>query len=139
MCVLGAVADREAARLGRLLDVPTLSSVRALFGRRPRVVLVRGPLAAMGRPALGATLAGVAGVVYLPVGPAAPLPWWGRRFHRLLFASQEEARAWNAAGVALGRLVVVEPGGDDLERRALVAMIEEVASMAGRRATVGAG
>lgn len=122
------------ARIGRLLDVPTIVSVRALARRRPHVLLLRGPLEGMMLAALGATIAGVAAVIYLPVGPAAPLPWWGRRFHRLLLPSQAEARAWSDAGVALGRLVVVEPGDDLEERRGLAAVIEEVASMANRPA-----
>lgn len=134
VCVLAAVADPVAARLGRLLDAPTVSSARALLGRRHEVVIVRGRLERAMLPALVATIAGVAAVIYVPVGPAAPLPWWGRRFHRLLFASQADARAWSDVGVALGRMVVVEPSDDEEERRALAALILEVSSMASRPA-----
>ena len=64
-----------------------------------------------------------AGVVVTPLGSlsgglprldaflhVAPLPWWTRRVHRFVLASQDEARALHRAGVALGRLVVVRPG-----------------------------
>jgi hypothetical protein len=37
-----------------------------------------------------------------------------------------------AAGVPLGRLVVVEPGSEAEEARALAALVREVTSMAGR-------
>lgn len=132
MCVLSAVVDPAAVRLGRLLDVPVVSTPRALLLARPHLVLVRGPVDTLRRAALLTTLVGARAVIALPVGPASPLPWWGRRFHRLVFGTQAEARAWGAVGVALGRLVVVEAGADAVERSALHAVIGEVLSMARR-------
>lgn len=85
---------------------------RALRRLGAEVVWARWPVDDLARVAAATTLAGVAAVVVTPLGPARPLPWWERRFHRYLLPSQGAARAWRAAGVALGRLVVVEPGAD---------------------------
>ncbi len=132
MCVLSPVADPAAVRLGRLLDVPTVSTARGLLRVRPDLVLVCGPFETMRHAALLTTLVGARAVIGAPSGPASPLPWWGRRFHRLVLGTQAEARAWAEAGVALGRLVVVEAGADAVERSALAAVIQEVLSMARR-------
>ncbi len=130
VCVLGSVAEPGAARLGRLLGVTVLERGRALLRYRPQVVLVRLPVGELGRAALLTTLAGASAVIAVPIGPARPLPWWARRYHRFLLASQAEARAWGDAGIALGRLVVVEPASDAEERHALEALVHEVAAMA---------
>ena len=130
VCVLGVVADPGTVRMARLLDVPVLERARALVRLRPDAVFVRGPVETLAVAALGTTLAGVAAVLAVPVGPAAPLPWWSRRFHRFILGSQEDARAWGAAGIALGRLVVCAGGSDDEERSALLSVQEEALAMA---------
>ncbi|MDP2315566.1 MAG: hypothetical protein Q8P41_21890 [Pseudomonadota bacterium] len=130
--MLAPAGDPEASRLAHLLDAPLVPKGRRLLTLRPEVVLVRGPPSWLAHAALVTTLVGAAAVIAVPLGPAEKLPWWERRFHRFLFASQAEARAWSAAGLAMGRLVVVPPGADAVERAALEAAIGEVRSMARR-------
>ncbi len=133
VCVLGVVADPGTVRMARLLDVPVVERARALVRLRPDAVFVRGPVETLAVAALVTTLAGVAAVLAVPVGPAgpaAPLPWWSRRFHRFILGSQEDARAWGAAGIALGRLVVCAGGPDDEERSALLSVQGEALAMA---------
>lgn len=106
--------DAVARERARGLGVPVLA-VEDLGGlRRARagVVHVRLPIEDLGRAAWVATLARARAVVVTPLGEPAPLPWWERRFARYVLPSQRLARRWTAAGVALGRVVVVEPGAD---------------------------
>ena len=105
---------------------------RGLRRARVEVVVARGGPALLRTAAWSATLGGALAVIASPTGPVAPLPWWERRFLRYLLRSQAEARAWRAVGVALGRLVVVEPGEGEAEAEALLAICTEAASM-GRR------
>jgi hypothetical protein len=132
VAVMGDLTDPATARLADLLAAVVVADGCALARVRPEIVVARLPTAALWTAAIASTVAGAAAVVAVPLGPAVPLPWWGRRFHRLLLPSQALAREWQAAGVALGRLVVVEPGPDRAERAALVAVLTEVGSMARR-------
>jgi hypothetical protein len=131
------LADTDDPLAARIAD--RLGASRAVSAREPPgadvafVVAPREGLVGLRRHALDCTLAGVKAVVLVSAGGAAPLPWWGRRFHRILCASQNEARAWRAAGVALGRLVVVEEGPDDAVSAALRALVAETWAMATRR------
>jgi hypothetical protein len=132
--LLAAAADDTAARWARLLDGASVVSARTLLLARPEVVLVRCPVASLARAAALTTLAGAAAVVVAPLGEAVPLPWWGRRFHRFIVPDQAAAREWAAAGVALGRLVVVPPAAPDAppsseEGAALRTVLEEVRAM----------
>ena len=132
VCVFSVGAATGGTRLASILGVPLILDAWALRLARPRLVLVCLPVADLGRAAWDCTRAGAAVVIAAPLGAPAPLPWWGRRFHRILLSSQEEARGWRAAGVALGRLVVVAPGDEADERRALQAVLAESLSMARR-------
>jgi hypothetical protein len=76
------------------------------------VVHVFGPREGLGRSAWDATIAGARAVVLSPQDGPWPLPWWHRRFARFLFRTQEEAKRWMAAGLPLGRTVVVEDLAD---------------------------
>lgn len=106
-------------------DRRTAKGLAALVGalRGVDVVHVYGGEGALRRAALAATLAGARAVVATPEGPEGASAWWHRRFQRYVLPTQEEARRWRAAGVALGRLVVA---GDD---EALRAVYLEVAEM----------
>ena len=64
-------------------------------------------------------------LVWTPTTTPGSLPWWHRRVARLLFATQDEARAWSAH-VALGRTCACE------DPASAEAVYREVASM-GRR------
>ncbi len=128
-----AFADDDAAR--RLAD--RLGALRTDAWRQlPRgaVVLVHGAvgLEDLRAAALRCTLAGARAVVLVSAGSAHPMPWWGVRFHRILCASQTEALTWRAAGIALGRLVVIEEGPEPDVCAALRALVTEVSSMATR-------
>lgn len=81
---------------------------------------------------LRARLRGIRAVVVTPLGSPSALPFAGRFVSRLLLPSQPEARAW-AAWVPLGRIAVVEPEPAEHELAAILAVYEEVASMARRR------
>lgn len=105
-----AVARERARGLGVPL-IPAADPARLLH-HRAGVVHVRLPVASLAGAALAATFAGARAVVVTPLGEPRPLPWWERRFARYVLPSQRLARRWAAAGVALGRLVVVEPGAD---------------------------
>lgn len=106
--------DAVARERARGLGVPLLTEADPALLRRHRagVVHVRLPVARLAGAALAATLAGARAVVVTPLGEPRPLPWWERRFARYVLPSQRLARRWAATGVALGRLVVVEPGAD---------------------------
>lgn len=111
---------------------PRAARLAAAFGGEVgpgAVVHLFAPRAGLGRVALRLSVARVAAVALSPLFPPTALPWWGRRFHRLILSSQAEARAW-AAFVPLGRLVVVEP--DDGEIDALRVVYGEMEAMARR-------
>jgi hypothetical protein len=148
IAVLAPATEARAARLAALLGAAVVARGRALLRARPDGVFVvgaadggerprgqrepAGSTEALARAAAVCTVAGAAAVVLVWDGTPPPLPWWGRRFHRILCGAQDQARAWRAAGVALGRLVVVEPGDDEAEGRALTALVAEVWAMGGR-------
>ncbi|MFZ5476934.1 MAG: hypothetical protein ACOZNI_09190 [Myxococcota bacterium] len=112
--------DPLASRAG----VPVATRMWQLRGR---VVHARVPVAELGRVALFSTLAGARAVIAAPIGEARPLPWWERRFHRYVLSSPEEAAAWQATGIHLGRLAVARP--DPWEVEALRAIWTEVGAM----------
>lgn len=126
--MLGAAADPVAARWASALGGRVVVRGRSLVLARPQIVIARVPVAALGRAALAATLAGAAAVVAAPVDAPGALPRWERRFHRFFVERPDAARAWVGAGIALGRLVLVPAGRD--EGSALRAAIEEVRAMA---------
>ena len=126
VCVLAREGDPVAARHA----LPRVSGWRGLRRERAELAWVRLPVSALDGAAVTCTLAGVSGVICTPLGPPQRLPWWERRFHRYLFASQDEAHAWSDVGVSISRMVVVEE--DAWEREALDAVFAEVASMARR-------
>lgn len=134
IALLGEPADAGAARLAALLGVPTARGVAGLLAARAEVAHVRVPVDRLGPAAIAARALGVRAVVAAP--PGAPPPGWrlhgalGHAIARWVFPSQDAARAWKAAGVPHGRLVVVEPG--DGEADALRAVWLEAASMARR-------
>jgi hypothetical protein len=134
--VFAAAADEEAARVACLLGASRGEGVSAMLRARPELVLVRGDFAALQRGAWIATFAGARAVLALPVGVVAPLPWWGRRYQRFVFAAQPEALRWVEAGTSLGRVVVVEPEAEAFERAGWEAVVREVLSM-GRRPAGG--
>ncbi len=127
-------ADVDAVRVARLLGASLGGDVRAVVLARPELVLVRGDVEALRRGAWVASVAGARAVIALPIGTAALLPWWGRRYHRLVFSSQPEAMRWVAAGTSLGRVVVIERAAEAVERANWAAIVREVASMARRPA-----
>lgn len=116
--VRGAVVERDGESR-RVYGLAAL--VRALRG--VDVVHVHGGEGDLRRVALAATLAGVRAVVATPSGPEGAGAWWHRRFQRYVLPTQEEARRWRGAGVALGRLVVAA------DEEALRAVYLEVAEM----------
>lgn len=124
-----AVAVVTAGRVGAVRVGAT--DWRSLRRHRVEVLHVRGDLAVLRAAAWAATLGGVGAVVASPTCPPTALPWWERRFHRYLFRSQAEAKAW-LPEVPLGRLVVVEPEPAAHEVEALLAVYAEVGAM-GRR------
>lgn len=128
--MLGPDGDPGAVRLGRMLGAPVVSRGRSVLWGRAEVVFVRLPVDELRHAAVLATLAGVSAAVAVPFGAPAPLPWWGRRYHRILVPSQDAARAWGATGVALGRLVVVGEGEGPDEVAALRAVVDEVRAAA---------
>lgn len=125
--LLAPPGDLAGARLARLLGVPLWEHApRAL---RMDLIHVRAPVADLRRAAWRCTLAGARAVVVTPLDAPQALGWWERCFHRYVLPSQDEARAWCGVGIALGRIVVVEPGPDDAEAEALAAVYAEVVSM----------
>lgn len=132
--VLAADADVDAVRVARLLGASLGGGVRTVVLARPELVLVRGDVEALRRGAWVASVAGARAVIALPIGTAALMPWWGLRFHRLVFSAQPEAMRWVAAGTSLGRVVVIERAAEAVERANWAAIVREVASMARRPA-----
>jgi hypothetical protein len=132
IAVLMFTDDDGARRLASRLGAPRTDAWRRL--PRGAVVLVYGAvgLDALRAAALHCTLAGARAVVLVSSGAAQPMPWWGVRFHRILCASQAEALMWRSAGIALGRLVVIEGGPEPDVCAALRALVTEVSSMAKR-------
>lgn len=97
---------------------------------RPSVAHAFGPVEAL--PALlGRWWWRRVPVVWTPTTPPGPLPWWNRRVARLVFSSQDEARAW-AAHVPLGRTCACE------DPASMEAVYREVASMS-RRSRANSG
>lgn len=123
--------DPEARRLADLLDAAFADGPLALLRARPTVVWVRLPPRDARRARWWGALAGAVGAVHVPVGPPDGPPPSG--FARWVVSSQEDATAWVAAGVPIGRVVVVAESG---ARAALAAVSAEVASM-GRRPEIG--
>jgi hypothetical protein len=123
------VAARWAALTGALLVERGRHLLEMHRASRPEVVHVRLPVPRLGRAALACTLAGVRAVVVTPLGAAATLPAWERRFHRWVHPTQDEARGWRGAGIALGRQVVLPDADDGALESGLRAVWAESARM----------
>ncbi len=122
--VLAAVDDAVARRVAAVSEVPLVHRARDVLHLRPGILHARMPLAALPRLTLTSTLAGVRAVVLQPTGtPPETLPRWHRRVHRWLHATQDEARAWRACGLHLGRQVIVAEDASDAELRATLQAI----------------
>lgn len=118
--MVGDPADARVQALAAAAGV-LVQNRASMLQMRGRVVHLIGDSKSLFSGVLRSGLA--AGVVVSPCGPlaggiprldallhVAPLPWWTRRVHRFVLASQDEARALHRSGVALGRIVVVRPG-----------------------------
>jgi hypothetical protein len=123
------VAARWAAVTGALLVERGRHLLAMHRASRPQVVHVRLPVGSLARAALACTLAGVRAVVVTPLGAATTLPAWERRFHRWVHLTQDEARAWRGAGIALGRQVVLPETHDEALHHGLTTMWGESARM----------
>ena len=123
------VAARWAAITGALLVERGRHLLAMHRASRPEVVHLRLPIPRLGRAALACTLAGVRAVVVTPLGEAAALPAWERRFHRWVHPTQDAAREWRGTGIALGRQVVLPEGDDDALAEGLRAVWGESARM----------
>jgi hypothetical protein len=122
--VLAAMDDAVARRVAAVAEVPLVHRARDVLHLRPGILHARMPLAALPRLTLTSTLAGVRAVVLQPTGaPPETLPRWHRRVHRWLHANQDEARAWRACGLHLGRQVVVADDAPEAELRATLQAI----------------
>jgi hypothetical protein len=109
---------------------PTLRSVlgaaRALRGAKVETALVHAYSGDELRWIIAAiTLGGVRAALLFPDGADPAIPTWQRRFHRYVVRDQDEARRWSRAGIALGRIVVIQ----DHPEEALDALLREVGSM----------
>lgn len=70
-------------------------------------------------------------LIVTPLGDPGPLPRWNAPIARFCFPSQAAARSW-LPYIALGRLVVVEPGPAADESASILALAAELRSMASR-------
>ncbi len=122
--VLAPSDDAIARRFASVTEVPLAHRARDVLRLRPDVLHARLPLSDLARLTLMSTLAGVRAVVLQPTGaPPDTVPRWHRRVHRWLHANQDEARAWRACGLHLGRQVVVADDAPDAELRATLQAI----------------
>jgi hypothetical protein len=129
IAILTDPRDPLSDRLTRLSGGIPVASARSLVRVRPALVHVRLPVDSLAGAAFWSTVAGARAVLVTPLGQPRRLPWWERRFHRFVLPSQEAARAWRSVGIALGRIVVVEPGDDESEAEALRSVYTESLSM----------
>jgi hypothetical protein len=104
-----------------------IGGARALRAAGTEVALVHASAAQDLRWIIGAiTLGGVRAALLFPEDGAPTIPKWDRRFHRYVVPDQDQARRWSRAGVALGRIVVVD---DAHSEAAMDALLCEVGSM----------
>ena len=133
--ILAHPDDTVAARLARVSGAALVHRGRELVGSAgATLVHVRAPARQLDRLAVACTLAGFAACLCAPTDSSPPpaLPRLHRRWHRFVFGSQAEARAWRGL-LPLGRLHVVDAGASDTDLSAdLTAVWEESIRMAGR-------
>jgi hypothetical protein len=130
--LLAPPEDAEAERLAALLRVPLVHRGKLVLGRRLTLLHVRAHAHALPRAILAGKLAGARAITWTPLGEPPPaLPWAARFAHRLLHASQEDARAWRACGIALGRQVVLPETDPEPLAASLRAIWRESLTMAG--------
>jgi len=104
-----------------------LGGARALRAAGTEVALVNASSAQNLRWIIAAiTLGGVRAALLFPEDGEPTIPAWDRRFHRYVVRDQDQARRWSRAGVALGRIVVVDGAHSET---ALDALLCEVGSM----------
>ena len=153
LLVVAPPGDSTAERVARLVGAPLLHPDRPVPGtgvlrrwlhagwetlgtadklRGAELVYVRAPASELEALAHACTLAGVRACLCTPTDTAPPpsLPRLHRRWHRFLFASQTEARAWGRL-LPLGRVHVVRFDAPDAElARDLQAVVRESRRMA---------